>query len=152
MGERHEGMKTALGGGSQHREKDVNDSGGEEINNAGLPLSLHPSVPFSLSLPSTPFTLCSHSFVYFSVILSFYCARSWFVLLSVKSLTSPVGGAPTNKPLPFFPTSSLSSPAVCRFEWVHQLWACSIKVFAVWWSKIIPVCCGWHFQYHSQIL
>lgn len=51
MGKRHEGMKTALGGGSQHREKDVNDSGGKGINNAGLSLSLCPSVPLSPSLP-----------------------------------------------------------------------------------------------------
>lgn len=69
MGKRHEGMKTALGGGSQHREKDVNDSGGKRINNAGLPLSLHPSVP-----PS-PFALCLHPFVYFSFILHIYCIQ-----------------------------------------------------------------------------
>lgn len=50
MGKRYEGMKTALGGGSQHREKDVNDSGGKGINNAGLPLPLCPNVPLSSSL------------------------------------------------------------------------------------------------------
>lgn len=53
-GKRHGGMKTALGGGSQHREKAVNDSGGGGINNAALPLSLHPSVPRSLSLSLFP--------------------------------------------------------------------------------------------------
>lgn len=58
MGKRHEGMKTALGGGSQHREKYVNDSRGKWINNAGLPLSLHPSVPLSL-YPFLPFPLPS---------------------------------------------------------------------------------------------
>lgn len=87
MGKRHEGMKTALGGGSQHREKDVNDSRGKGINNAGLPLSLHPSVPFSLSLPSTACTLCIHSFVYFSFILSIYCVRPDLSSFGVKSLT-----------------------------------------------------------------
>lgn len=50
-------MKTALGGGSQHREKAVNDSGGGGINNAGLPLSLQPSVPRSLSPSFLPPTL-----------------------------------------------------------------------------------------------
>lgn len=69
MEKRHEGMKTALGSGSQHREKDVNDSGGKEINNARLPLSLLPSVPHS---PSSPLPLPSAStllFVFFSLFL-----------------------------------------------------------------------------------
>lgn len=56
MGKRHEGMKTALGGGSQHREQDVNDSRGKGINNAGLPLSLHPSVPLPPSPPLSTLT------------------------------------------------------------------------------------------------
>ena len=54
-------MKTALGSGSQHRKKDLNDSRGKEINNAGLPLSLYPSVPHFPPIP-----LCIYSFVYFS--------------------------------------------------------------------------------------
>lgn len=56
VGKRHEGMKTALGSGSRHREEDVNDSGGKVFNNAGHP---SPSVPMSLFLlpiPSIPFT------------------------------------------------------------------------------------------------
>lgn len=66
-------MKTALGGGSQHREKAVNDSGGGGINNAALPLSLHPSVPRSLSLSPSFLTRTPSDalplFVYSSVVV-----------------------------------------------------------------------------------
>lgn len=89
MGKRHEGMKTALGGGSQHREKDVNDSRGKRINNARLPLSLHPNVPLS---PPSPLSVPSSSppFVYFSFVLSIYCIHSQFcpLCIQVTDLTS----------------------------------------------------------------
>lgn len=80
VGKRHEGMKTALGGGSQHREEDVNDSRGKVINNAGHP---SPSVPmslFRLPIPSIPFTL----YLYFFIIR----LQSSFCLSVVTDLTS----------------------------------------------------------------
>lgn len=74
-------MKTALGGGSQHREKDVNDSRGKNINNAGLPLSLHPNAtPLPKSSASTLLYICNF-------ILSIYCVQTCVVLSFVKSLT-----------------------------------------------------------------
>lgn len=91
-GKRHEGMKTALGSGSQHREKDVNDSRGEGMNNAGLPLSLHPSVPLSLSptLPSSSFScflhpLCPLLYIFLHSIYLQYSALSCLVCAVVKS-------------------------------------------------------------------
>lgn len=91
MGKRHEGMKTALGGGSQHREKDVNDSRGKRINNAGLPLSLHPSVPLSLSPPiHSLYPLPPHPLVYFSLILFYllYSPLTCPLCCQVTDLTS----------------------------------------------------------------
>lgn len=62
---RQEGMKTALGCGSQHREKDVNDSGGKGINNAGLPLSLYGTVPLFLPLLHVLFSIDMFPFAVF---------------------------------------------------------------------------------------
>lgn len=77
VGKRHEGMKTALGGGSQHREKDLNDSRSKEINNAGLPPSLYPSVPHFLL--HSPLHLLFCIFLLRSFCLLFASRLSFFV-------------------------------------------------------------------------
>lgn len=137
-GKRHEGMKTALGGGSQHREKDVNDSGGKGINNAGLPLPLCPNVPLSSSLslfyplppPFCIFLPHSFSLLYSALICPLYC--------QVSEQTSrgsyPLQAYVTSQ------TSPQSSPAGCRFKFVHQL--SSYKLFRETFDEIKYLQCG----------
>lgn len=79
----------------------MNDSRGKEMNNAALPLFLDPGVP--LFLPSSSTLLCASP----PLLATAVAGRSSF--LGATSVTSPVGGAPSNRLLPLPPLLFLSS-------------------------------------------
>lgn len=112
-------MKTALGGGSQHREKAVNDSGGGGINNAALPLSLQPTVPRSLSPSFLPPTLSPPLYVPPPVVACNPCCSS--SPLRARCPACPVGGALTNQPLLSLSLSFPAARAALRETFVRPL-------------------------------
>lgn len=116
----------------------MNDSGGKGINNAGLPLPLCPNVPLSSSLslfyplppPFCIFLPHSFSLLYSALICPLYCQ----VTEQTSRGSYPLQAYATSQ------TSPQSSPAGCRFKFVHQL--SSYKLFRKTFDEIKYLQCG----------